>query len=205
MFQRMEFSRTLLVGTLVLSVLVICSIIFARGRVSTVLANQAVDALDQQWAAMKGYLRIEDAPRWYYDQTDPDQASAVAKIRTLFLLTDKTGRPLEQSRAYQMIGAESPQEISGRVNAALSAPASGRAFWSLRKVHGAPFMVRAGVIFDELHREPYYAAIATPLTASGRATNLFTWISAFGLACATLLGWCTGRIFSSRPNARSNR
>lgn len=135
----------------------------------------------------------------------PDQASAVAKSRTLFLLTDKSGRPLEQSRAYQMIGADSPREISGRVNAALLSPATGRAFWSLRKVRGRPFMVRAGVIFDELHREPYYAAIAAPVTASGRQTNLFTWISAFGLACATLLGWSAGRIFSSRPNARSNR
>ena len=205
MFQRIEFSRTLLIGTLVLSVLVICSIIFSRVRVSTLLENQAVEALDQQWATMKGYLRIEGAPRWYYDQTDPDQAFAVAKIRTLFLLTDKSGRPLEQSRGYQMIGADSPREISGRVNAALSAPASGRAFWSLRKIHGAPFMVRAGVIFDELHREPYYAAIATPLAASGRATNFFTSISAFGVACATVLGWFAGRMFSSRPNARLNR
>jgi hypothetical protein len=62
---------------------------------------------------------------------------------------------------------------SMRVSAALAS--SGRkAFYDTRYWDGTIYFVRAGVIFDEPRRNPYYVAIGTPLAASQQALNIFT-------------------------------
>ena len=50
------------------------------------LERQARDQPDQQWAVMKGYLRLERVAQkvqdqWYYDDTDPDQAATPSRWR----------------------------------------------------------------------------------------------------------------------------
>jgi hypothetical protein len=67
--------------------------------------------LDQNWAAMKGYLRIEGVSNqpveahWYYDTEDPEESFIVWRLQRGFLLTDSSGtNVLAISSAYQDIG-----------------------------------------------------------------------------------------------------
>ena len=194
-------SRKLLIGSvLVLAVLVIGTSLFARGLFLTTLNKQAVYQLDQNWAAMKGYLRIEGVSNqpveahWYYDTEDPDESFIVGRLQRGFLLTDSSGtNVLAISSAYQDIGKEPAALIQSRVRDAV-ASSSGKAFYDRRYADGASYHVRAGVIFDEQHRTPYYVAIATPLTASRRALMVFTLVLVGALAFAVLVGWALNRI-----------
>src|SRR5437763_190095 len=66
-----------------------------RERLYTVLENQTHDVLDQEWAAIKGYLKIEkNQANWYYDPEDPDETFIVERLRRVYLLTDAQGNPI---------------------------------------------------------------------------------------------------------------
>jgi hypothetical protein len=192
--------RKLLIGSvLVLTVVVIGSSILARGLFVRTLDSHAADVLDESWAAMRGYLRIEGvgnepvAALWYYDSEDPDESSIVGRLRRAFLVTDSSGtKVLSISRTYENIGKEPPALIQSRVSAAL-APSGRKAFYDTRYSDGVFYLVRAGVIFDEQRRNPYYVAIGTPLAASRRTLNIFTLILVAALASAILLGCAVDR------------
>ena len=193
-------NRKLMVGSvLVLAVLVIGMSGFARGLFLKTLNEQAVYQLDQNWAALKGYLRIENlgnqpvAVNWYYDTDDPDESSIVGRLRRAFLVTDSSGRNvLSISTAYANIGQEPPRLIQERVRAALVSPGH-KNFYDIRYAAGTPYLIRAGVVFDEQRITPYYVAIATPFASSQRALNVFTYTLIGALVFAVILGWALNR------------
>src|SRR5581483_10895694 len=128
-----------------------------RARLSIVLQNQAEDTLAQQWAAMKGYMRIEDfgnkpaEAHWYYDSEDPDETFIVERLRRVFLLTDASGtNEMFISTTYESMGRESPTQIQQRVRIALASP--GKVFSDTRYSEGEPYFIRAGIVFDEQHK-----------------------------------------------------
>ena len=115
MFRSPSFRAAMVIGVLLLGM----TLGFFQA-LATTINHRAQDNLEQQWAAMKGYLRTERtptrvSPNWYLDRDDGDEVSAVARIRRHYLLTDREGRPLEISRDYPAIHADSPPEIRGRV------------------------------------------------------------------------------------------
>ena len=53
-----------------------------RQKLAASLESQIRDGLEQEWAAAKGYLRIEKGqPTWYYDYRDPDESFIVGRIK----------------------------------------------------------------------------------------------------------------------------
>jgi heavy metal sensor kinase len=174
-----------------------------RARLSTLLDNQVQDVLDQEWAAMKGYLRIEkDGPHWYYDEHDPDETFIVERLRRIYLLTNADGKPIERSTTYQSIGIDPPASIQQRLHLALAsyAPgAAGKTFWTERRdPQGAPYLIRAGMVFDEGHHAPYYVAIGTPLTNNAKILREFTWIYLGVIPASLLLGLWFGWFMAGR-------
>src|SRR5581483_2033991 len=175
-----------------------------RYRLSTVLQNQAEDTLAQQWAAMKGYLRIEDfgnkpaEPHWYYDSDDPDETFIVERLRRVFLLTDASGKnePLFISTTYESMGRESPAQIQERVRIALATP--GKFFSDTRYSEGEPYLIRAGIVFDEQHKAPYYVAIGSPLTGSQKILRDFTLFFVGFIPAALILGSWLGWYMAGR-------
>lgn len=169
-----------------------------RARLETLLDNQVRTVLDQEWGAMKGYLRIEkDGPFWYYDSQDPDEAYIVERLRRVYLLADADGKPIQRSTIYQNIGIDSPSDIRERVRLALNsyAPgAAGKTFWMERRTpQGTPYLIRAGIVFDEHHQAPYYVAIGSTLSDNYKIMGEFNWVF-WGLIPAALilgsgLGW----------------
>jgi len=75
-----------------------------RQKLATILDNQVRDGLEQEWAAAKGYLRIEKgSPHWYFDHFDPDESFMVERIRRVYMLADAQYNIMEISETYKSI------------------------------------------------------------------------------------------------------
>jgi heavy metal sensor kinase len=174
-----------------------------RERLAYSLDAEAHDILDQEWAAMKGYLRIEKIPTrphmppswrpdWEFDKNDPDEDFIVERLRRVYVLTDATGKVMEVSTAYQSIGIDSPEEVQAAIR-------SSQPVWKLRRsARGTPYLIRAGVVYDEKHHNPFYVAIGRAMDESDKILKRYTWMYVglipFSLFCGCLLGWLlTGR------------
>ncbi len=143
--------------------------------------------LEEVWGEAKGYLRIENyRPHWIADQTDPEDAHIVERLRYVILLTDSSGNVLIDSPAYESIGIDSPEEI--RRIMALKEP----------EVHvrsdaaGTPYIIKAGVMPDD-RGQKYFFAIGRSLADSVRTVKTFTrdyFLSLLAIIPLTgLLGW----------------
>lgn len=154
------------------------------------------EALDQQWAAMKGYLRIEDGVHWYYDDRDPDASQMVRRLQSVFFLADQNGRVIDEAGGFPAAGAK-PSEIGDQVAKAIQASSPGKPIWLLRRgFQGRSYLVRAGILYDDRLRTPYYAAIAAPLSLSRQTLDILTGAFVAALACAFAVGWLAGRLTS---------
>lgn len=173
-----------------------------RARVATMLHNQVQAVLDQEWAAIKGYLRIEKegnvwTPFWYYDEHDPDEAYIVERMRRVYLLANEEGKEVQSSTTYRNLGIDPPEQIRERVKLALAANrpgAAGMTFWTERRApQGTPYLIRSGIVFDEHHQAPYYLAIGYSLSDNYKLLNEFTWLFVglipVSLIVGSLLGW----------------
>ena len=174
-----------------------------RERLDYTLKSEAHDLLEQEWVAMKGYLHIEKAPKhgpiqpgcaggwcpkWEYDKVDPDEDFAVERLRRVYLLTDAKGAVMEVSTIYQSIGIEQPREIQAAIQ-------KGQPVWKRRRSpHGIPYLIRAGVVFDDNHHSPpFYVAVGRPMDEGEQILKRYTWMYAalipISLLCGCLLGW----------------
>ena len=178
-----------------------------RQRLETVQAREVQDTLEQEWAAMKGYLRIEKDPdlgkyaaSWYYDDEDPDETTIVLDIKKVYVVTDADGNVVlnavtkepEISTAYQDIGLNK-ESIRARVQQVVREKKA-KPFWSERKnSKGEWYLIRSGIVYGEGHGPPFYVAIGVPLAQTTKILREFTWvyigIIPGALIFGSLLGW----------------
>jgi hypothetical protein len=141
--------------------------------------------LEQEWAAMKGFLRInEDSPKWFYDRDDPDEAYTVSRLQRVYLLTTAEGSVLQSSDIYASLGEDTPDEV--RIVLQSSNPT-----WRVRKsAQGGYYLVRSGVVYsDDKHHNQYFVAIGRSLVENRRVVHQFTQIY-IGLIALMLFGGC---------------
>ena len=159
-----------------------------RQKLSASLDAQIRDGLEQEWAAAKGYLRIEnDRPIWYYDHNDPDESFIVGRIQRVYMLADAQGSVREISEIYRSIGADTPAEVA-------TATRSPQPIWKVRKsAQGSPYLIHAGAIYDEQHEKLYFLAIGRSLADNRHILEQFTWIYIalipLVILSGCLLGW----------------
>jgi heavy metal sensor kinase len=158
-----------------------------RQTLSANLDAQIRDVLEQELAAVKGYLRIENGrPLWYFDRMDPDETFIVTRLQRVYLLADARGRILQSSETYRTIGVESAAQIRELMR-------SNQAAWRVRSGGGTPFLIRSGVIYDEKHRQPYFLAIGRSLAENRRVVEQFTLtyvtLVPFMILAGCLMGW----------------
>jgi heavy metal sensor kinase len=207
-------------AALFFAVLLIGVATFYRERLATELNDQEHAVLDQRWAALKGYLRIERNPQtdrneayWYYDEEDPDERYIVTNIQRVYLIADQNGaviwgstekgEVLECSPPYHDIGIDSPGTVQARVRQAVEwsrhNPPPAMTFWMVRSnAQGAPYLIRAGIVFDELHHEPYYVALGLGLADYNRILAQFTWTYLALIPGALIVGSFLGWIMAGR-------
>ena len=179
-------------------------------RLSSTLNSLTHDALEQRWAAMKGYMRIERNDEtqkteavWYYDDKDPDETRIVLGARSAFLVTDQNGNVLPDleglpsvSQAYLDLGIDSPRSIRADVHQAL---ATSREMWTTRRSRqGVDYLILSGVVYDEHHRAtglgpPYFVALGYSLANSEKTLREFSllYIAVIpgSLILGSFLGW----------------
>jgi len=157
-------------------------------KLATSLDAQIRDGLEQEWAAAKGYLRIEKGvPTWYFDHYDPDESLMVGRIQRVYMLADAQGNVLQMSETYKSIGADSHADIA----AVMRSPQPG---WKVRKNDkGVSFLIHAGAIYDEDHDKEYFLAIGRSLADNHLILDQFTWtyigVIPLVIVSGCLLGW----------------
>jgi heavy metal sensor kinase len=158
-----------------------------RKNLQLEMDGDVADALEEEWGAAKGYLKIVNyRPEWIADSTDPEEAYIVERLRHVYLLTDANGDVLQNSETYASIGFDSPAEVRRIMQ--LPKPEVHIRF----DKYGVPYMIKAGPVLDDKGR-PYFFAIGRSIEANRRTLEAFTRNYFFFLpvmiAFSGLLGW----------------
>lgn len=177
----------LTISYVVLFTVLLCVVgFFFHHALSSILDHETREVLEEEWGAVNGYLRIvADYPLWFYDEQDPEEKAIVDRLRRVLLVADASGKVLEVSGAYEVIGIDSPEEI----RQALGSPQP--VFRVRTSAQGLPYMIRGGVL--NIERRRYYVAVGRPLDESRRVlahfTLLYFALTPVMILSSCLLGW----------------
>jgi heavy metal sensor kinase len=184
----------------VFTLLLIGVTLLFRQYLAASLNQQTHDNLEQNWAVVKAYLRIDNDKglenyhtNWNYDRDDPDESRTVAGVQNVILIADERGRVLESSSVYDELGHDSP----ARIRIVLQSP---QAVWSeKRDPKGVPYLTRAGYVFNEQDpKRKFYVAIGISLADSTKLLTRFTWLGIGLVPIVILTGCIMGWIFAGR-------
>lgn len=162
-----------------------------RGMLRGVIETTVQGLLDEEWAACKGFLRIDDGGKiqWTYDPADKEETSIVERLRLIYMIADEKGEVLESSEMYREIGFQSPAVISQVL--ADNKPS----YTFFPNLRGQVFMVRQGTLSERNHR--YFVALGRNFTPSLNVIDQFSedyFIALpFTILTAAGLGWLLAR------------
>ncbi len=143
--------------------------ILFREMLTSILQDQAEAALEEEWGASKGYLRIEHQRQlWYFDRFDPEESLIVNRIRRVELLTDSSGNVLEVSPIYNSLGIDPLSHIQQVLKA------TGPTLLIRNDGHGVRYLIRQGSVPDG-RSHLYFLAIGRALSDNDRLVSKFTW------------------------------
>jgi heavy metal sensor kinase len=195
-----------------------------RASLASSLNSQVHDVLNERWAAVKSYLRIDknthtgrNEAYWYYDDQDPDETRIALALKQVYLVADQYGNVITDnginqpavSAIYEHIGMEKPAKIQARVRQALQAASKpgnpeGMTFWDERVApDGTPYLIRSGIAFDEAHLQegrhlPYYISIGASLKNYQNILSGFTWLYIAVVPAGLILGLFLGWVLAGR-------
>ncbi|MBI5280993.1 MAG: heavy metal sensor histidine kinase [Candidatus Solibacter usitatus] len=157
-----------------------------REALGVVLSQQSERVLDQEWAAVRGYLRMQRGELvWIYDPENSDDTFAVERLRRVLLLTDTQGKVMEISSGYSALGEEKAELIQK----ALRAPQPVTV--ERRDAQGRPYLVRMGVLRDQ--GNDFFLAIGLPaedmMLARSRLSRVYFLMLPVTLMAIAVLGW----------------
>ena len=181
--------RLMISYVLFFTVLLVAMGFLFRETIRTLLEKRMQAVVEEEWGAVKGYLKIErDKSMWMYDSVDAEEAAIVEKLRRSFLLLTKVdGTILEVSNSYRTLGVETPKEISQL----LQQP---QPQWRIRTdSRDEKVMVRSGTIVDS--GKTFFLALGRSLSEDEGLPDSFARYY-FGflpvmIAISGLLGWYT--------------
>jgi len=169
------------------------SAILFRQFLVTSLDSQTRETLDQEWGALKGYLRIEHGkPIWYDDHHDPDEALIGARLRQVYLLSQTDGNIIQESPEFRLLGLDSPALI----RAAASSPEKWVEKTNSKQVL---YLIRKGLITDESSPNVlYHVSIGRSLTDNQQLLRRFNWLAAGLIPLMVLGGSLVGWVLAGR-------
>ena len=178
----------LTISYLVLFAIVLALIgwLFHRDMTQNLEAQNAA-ILAEEWGALRGYIRPDRAGYvyWNFDPEDPEEDRIVERLRRVLLLASTSGRIIEESDEYRMLGGLSPGEIEGA--RARREPV----LKEKRRADGSPYLVRQGIVREG--QGEYFLAIGMPVGDTERALARFQRLYLSGLPLMLLLlgglGW----------------
>lgn len=160
--------------------------VFCRQALKQSLQNTEQAALQELWPAAKGYFNIEkEEPVW---STDPEDAEIVGQLKNAYLIADAQGNALGYNEDNDSINY-SAAEIA-KIIADPMPHQTPEVRWTKR---GEPYLVEAGWVLDEDHRQRYFLALGRSLKDSYRTVSSFTKVySLFSpalIVLSILFGW----------------
>jgi heavy metal sensor kinase len=161
--------------------------VFFRETLRSLHDSQLRHILNEEWAAVRGYLRIEKGKiNWYYDRADPEEAIIVDRLQQIYLLTDQNGTVLQVSTKYEQLGIESPREIRDALR-------NKDPIWKIKTgADKVKYLIREGLLIAE-DDKPYFVAIGRSYAEGDRLIEQFTRYYSIMLPLmiftAILLGW----------------
>ena len=184
----LRFRLTLSYALFFTLLLAVVGMIF-RTFLDSSLNDNIRDNINQEWAAMKGFLQIKNGmPEWDYDRDDPDENLIVSQLMSVYLLTDEHGSVLQSSDLYEELGEDTPDEVRAALN-------SREPTWKIRKsAQGVSYLIRSGLVYsNDKQRVPYFVAIGRPLTDNQKVIRKLTQIYVIAAPViifgGCLLGW----------------
>ena len=188
------------VYTLVFTLLLVGVTLFFRQTLSTSLEDQSHEDLDQNWAVVKAYLRIENDPgqsnyhaKWFEDEDDPDEKGAVAGVQKVYLIADASGKVMDKSSNAAELGLDKLAEIRSVLQA------TGPVWSNKTDSDGVPYLIRASYVNGEEDKNKrFYVAIGTSLASSRNLLSTFTLRSIALVPLVILTGCIMGWIFAGR-------
>ncbi|MBZ5601461.1 MAG: HAMP domain-containing protein [Acidobacteriia bacterium] len=178
--------RLTLSYVLFFTVLLVVIGLFFRKTLQSQMEGSVRDALEEEWGEAKGYLKIENQrPIWIADETDPEEAYIVSRIKHVFLITDANGVALDYDDTYESIGLDPAPEITKVIH--------GDPQITVRSDKtGTPYMIKAGRVPDDRGR-PYFFAIGRSLGPAHKTvsdlTRTYFFMLPVMIALTGLLGW----------------
>jgi heavy metal sensor kinase len=154
------------------------------------LDNNIREVLDQDWAALRGFLQIKQgvSDYWFYDRDDPDDDYIVRRLQHVYLLTDAKGSVLQASDIYASLGEDTPQEVAATLR-------SHEPTWRVKKSkEGVDYLIRSGMVLsNDKHHDPYFVAIGRSLADNQRIllgfTQIYVGLMPIMIFGGCLLGW----------------
>ena len=213
LFRGLRFRLTISYAVLFTVLLTGVALAF-RARLATKLDDQLQEELNADWAAMKGYMRIEPVlefgnkicSAWYYDDKDPDETTIVLDTRKIYMVADQYGNPIPDSvtgkpavsTTYDDVGVDKPADIRKKVMEATASPKP-KIFWEERKTSdGEPVRIRGGIVYSERHGAPYYVAVGASYADNVKTLRDYTWVFAAVIPGALILGSLLGYFMAGR-------
>lgn len=193
------------------AVLLIAIAAIFRQRLDRVQHVEVQDTLEQQWAALKGYMRVEITEGstyracWYYDDKDPDEATIVLDIKKIYVVTDAEGKIIQNclthdpeiSTIYDDIGVDRAT-IKAQVQQVVAAKKAMAFYTERTDSSGAKYAIRSGIVYAEGHGPAFYAATGVPLVQNVRVLREFTIAYVAIIPAALILGSVLGWIMAGR-------
>jgi heavy metal sensor kinase len=164
-----------------------------RQYLSSSLDAQIRGNIEQDWAALKGYFRIEKGrDYWLIDQGDPDEAALQGRLRRVFFLADSKGREMDASDIYKSLGIDPPSQIRQVVSGK-------QTIWEEKiDPKGEHYLIRASFDRDEDLDAYYYIAIGRSLKGNREILGGFTWLCLAVIPLIAIGGSVLGWIYAGR-------
>ena len=186
--------------TVVFTLLLLGVTLLFRQTLSSSLEDQSRDDLEQNWAVVKAYLRIESDPgqndykaNWHYDRSDSDESGAVADVQKTYVIADSSGKVMEGSSNSDDLGLSKPNEIRSVLQS------SGYVYTNKTDSDGVLYLVRESYVTGE--NEPskkFYVAIGKSLADSRKVLRKFTLLVVGLIPLVIVTGCVMGWLFAGR-------
>lgn len=168
-----------------------------RSRLMTIMQDRVEEAVEQDWDAARGFLRVERGQAiWSVDPREMDQTLFLERLRRFVTVADSQGEVLEMSNGYRQQGVESAEEIRAHFN-----EGSPRI---VVKVQGKDrVLLRFGVFRSE--GKLYLLAVGRRMTDVGGLPNAFMTDYFTALPLLLLLTFVLGWFMAGRALMPVNR
>jgi heavy metal sensor kinase len=176
------------------TILVIAVGLILRTMLASSLERELQLVIDEEWAAAKGYMHIENyRPEWTYDRADPEESLIVNKIQGgVYLFTDAKGQVLQRSETYKGIPLSSQAEIDS-----VLATRKNSVWMYKQDDDGVRYLLRQGTFVD-VHQKPYYMVIGKPLSDIQGTVATFTRYYELVVVSAIVVGMLLGWLMAGR-------